>query len=107
MGMAPEGGAFEGVEKEIGHCEVDLLSLFQRGKDLYGQWLDLKDAREENTIGRVQLGVFGLCIMHMVCHSIKKAYMDAFRLVVFGGQVTIPTNHLRKKRVLSIHPRLL
>jgi hypothetical protein len=33
--------------------------------------------------------------------------MDAFRLVVFGGQVTIPTGHLCNKRVLSIHPRLL
>ncbi len=30
MGMAPEGDAFEGVEKEIGHCEVDATNCHHK-----------------------------------------------------------------------------
>lgn len=40
---------------------------------------------EDEVVGRVQLGMLVMQTLAMVGHSAKKAYMDAFKLVVFGG----------------------
>ena len=40
-------------------------------------------------IGRVQVGMQATHALRMVSHVAKKAYMDAFKLVVFGGVTSV------------------
>jgi hypothetical protein len=80
--------AAEGVETEleveIGRVSFDLHDLLEGKVDVFGQWFDLEFEGEK--VGRVQLGISAMQVLCMVGHSAKKAYMDAFKLWVFGGR---------------------
>jgi hypothetical protein len=87
-------GMEKDAEVEIGYCQVDLLELLDGGGNLYGEWLELRSpalrasasaSEMAHKIGRVQVGMQATHALRMVSHVAKKAYMDAFKLVVFGG----------------------
>lgn len=73
-------------EVKLGELRVDLVDITKSGRDVSHEWLPVLAPTSGVRVGWIKVTVYAQRALRTMLFATRRAYLDAFKVVVFGGR---------------------